>query len=101
MENTVTKSTARRLDVGTQVTWVVATARGGSATYSGRVLAFIPADEDIGAFRSTYHGGSLLQLKWVTSPARVANADRYVVETAEGCRTVTAGRLEAANPTQK
>lgn len=93
----MTTSKIRRLDAGAQVTWAVS-ARGGSAAYSGRVLAFIPADEDIGAFRSAYHDGSLLRLRWVTSPARVAHVDRYVVETAEGCRTVTAGRLEAANP---
>lgn len=84
----------RRIPVGTDVTWTLSGARG-SLTYSGRILAFVEEGANLGDFKSTYHGGSLLNLKWASSKTpKIASVDRYVVETVEGCRTITAGVLE-------
>lgn len=85
-------TTTRRIPDGTDVTWTLRSGRG-LLTYSGKVLTIIPENHDLRYLLESKRR-QLGHLKWASEPSRTARVDRYIIETATGCRTVVTGILE-------
>lgn len=82
---------------GTKVRWYGPATRQGRATYTGNVLGFVPAMASLVMWEARYAQRNQRQLFWANARAAdESRIDRYVVETADGCRTVSARGLEAA-----
>lgn len=81
------------LPAGTEVSWTVPTLHGAK-TYSGCVLAFIPARADFLAALRVARVAAVCALPVIGNPVNAAYLDRYLVACADGLRTVSARRLE-------
>lgn len=83
----------QRIKNGASVKWTA--PGGGIREYSGTVLGFLPAGANIYEWEMA-HGET--GLGWVGNNAPVSVKDRYIIQTANGCRVVMAAVLEKQTP---